>query len=192
MKSRKIQFKSQKSEKAVCRDQRAVFFAPRAFGRPFPPLDHARSASQTARSSRAIIRKMPHEQGASVCGSAAGVALRLRFAMRSSPPSAPLSPLADPRPKPGVRNADEAMNSPAGHWKIGGHSAGRQDSAMKVGLIVWRRRARQGYYGSDRLGAPASVPPLTRPPPPGSLASRFSSREAVAVRLRETFSTQAS
>jgi hypothetical protein len=35
-----------------------------------------------------------------ICGSAAGVALRLRFAMRSSPPSAPLFPLADRRPKP--------------------------------------------------------------------------------------------
>src|SRR5580765_1461119 len=32
-----------------------------------------------------------------------------------------------------------------------------------------------------RLDAPASVPPLTRPPSPGSFASRFSSREAVAV-----------
>ena len=39
---------------------------------PFPPLDHARSASQTARSSRASIRKMPQLRRASVCGSAAG------------------------------------------------------------------------------------------------------------------------
>ena len=100
------------------RDQRAVCFSARAFGRPFPPLDHAPSASQTARSSRASIRKVPHERLASVCGSAAGVALRLRFAMRSPPSSAPLCPLADRRPKPRVRNADEVLNSPTGHWRI--------------------------------------------------------------------------
>ena len=41
-----------------------------------------------------------HERRASVCGSAAGVALRLRFAMRFSPPSASLAPLSDRRPKP--------------------------------------------------------------------------------------------
>jgi hypothetical protein len=57
---------------------------------------------------------------------------------------------------------------------------------MKQNLIVRRRRARQGYYGSVRLDAPASVPPLTRPPPPGSLAFRFSSRESVAVQLQKT------
>lgn len=43
-----------------------------------------------------------HEQRASVCGSAAGVALGLRFTRRSSPLSAlrSTSPLADRRPKP--------------------------------------------------------------------------------------------
>jgi len=55
---------------------------------------------------------------------------------------------------------------------------------MKAPLIVWRQRARQGYYGSVRLDAPASVPPWTRPPPPRTFASRFSSREIVAVRPR--------
>ena len=55
---------------------------------------------------------------------------------------------------------------------------------MKARVIVWRRRARQGYYGSARLDARASVPPLTRPPRPGSFASRFSSREAVADQVR--------
>jgi hypothetical protein len=40
-----------------------------------------------------------HKRRASVCGSAAGVALRLRFTMRFSVPSAPLAPLADRRPK---------------------------------------------------------------------------------------------
>jgi hypothetical protein len=100
------------------RDQRAVCFTARTFVRPFAPLAHARSASQTARSSRASIRNVPHERRASVCGSAAGVALRLRFAIRSPPPSAPLSPLADPRPKPEIRNADEVMNPPTGRWRI--------------------------------------------------------------------------
>ncbi len=63
------------------------------------PFDDARSTSQTARSSRACIAQNPRPWRASVCGSAAGVALRLRCAKRSSPPSAPLPPLADHRPK---------------------------------------------------------------------------------------------
>ena len=43
---------------------------------------------------------MPQWRRASVSGSAAGVALRLRSAICSSPPSAPLFPLANHRPKP--------------------------------------------------------------------------------------------
>ena len=46
---------------------------------------------KTVRSSRAGIRNVPQTRRASVCGSAAGVALRLRSAMRLSPPSAPLA-----------------------------------------------------------------------------------------------------
>lgn len=65
-------------------------------------LDAARSASQTARSSRACMVQVPQERRASGCGSGAGVALRLRFAMRCSRFSAPLSPLAD-RSRRGVR-----------------------------------------------------------------------------------------
>lgn len=84
------------------RDQRTVCCASRAAGRPCPPVDPPASASQTARSSRASIRRMPHGRRASVWGSAAGVALRLRFAMRFSPLSAPLSPLAERRPNPVV------------------------------------------------------------------------------------------
>ena len=53
---------------------------------------------------RALVTSLhgagPQERRASVCDSAAGVALRLRFARRSSPSFAPLSPLADRRPKP--------------------------------------------------------------------------------------------
>ena len=55
-------------------------------------------------SNRALVTSLhgagPQERRASVCGSAAGVTLRLRFARRSPSPSAPLSPLADRRPKP--------------------------------------------------------------------------------------------
>jgi len=68
-------------------------------GRPVSPFDLACSASQKMRSSRAGIGELPQWRRASVCGSAAGVALRLRFAKRCSPPSAPLSPLTDRRPK---------------------------------------------------------------------------------------------
>jgi hypothetical protein len=42
---------------------------------------------------------VPQARLTSVSGSAAGVALRLRFATRASPPSALLAPLADRRPK---------------------------------------------------------------------------------------------
>jgi len=41
--------------------------------RPCPPLDRARSTSQTVRSSRASIRNEPQEWRASVCGSAAAL-----------------------------------------------------------------------------------------------------------------------
>ncbi|GEM_PF-4296495 len=54
---------------------------------------------KSARSSRAALADYRISRRASVCGSAAGVALRLRIAMRFSPPSAPLFPLADRRPK---------------------------------------------------------------------------------------------
>ncbi len=64
--------------------------------------------------------------------------------------------------------------------KLAHHSVGRSDNAMKPLLIVWRRRARQGCYGSPRLDARASVPPSTHPLPPGTFALRFSSRETVA------------
>jgi hypothetical protein len=54
--------------------------------------------------------------------------------------------------------AGKVLNSPISDWpisdfpindcKIASHSACRLDSAMKPSLIVWRRRSRQGYYGS--------------------------------------------
>ena len=78
----------------IRRDQRVLCFAARAFGRPFSPLDHARSASQSPRSSRAAM-DWPHQRQASVCGSAA--ALRSGFVPAVSPPALhfPRSPTAD-------------------------------------------------------------------------------------------------
>src|SRR5689334_1774874 len=64
-------------------------FASRVHGFVPVPFDRARSTSQTVRSPRAGIRSVPQGWRASVCGSAAGVALRLHCAMCS------VSPLAD-------------------------------------------------------------------------------------------------
>jgi len=98
------------------------------------------------RSSRAGIRNVPQQRRASVCGSAAGVALRLRFAMRSSPPSAPLSPLAEPQTeaeRPQLRDtrtrqsaidAFQIFQSVIEH--LTSHLAGKDDSAMKSASIV--------------------------------------------------------
>lgn len=74
-----------------CRDQRPLCCVTRAVRRPFHFANHALVTSGICRA--------PQERRASVCGSAAGVALRLRFARHCSPPSAPLSPPADHRPK---------------------------------------------------------------------------------------------
>jgi hypothetical protein len=85
------------------------------------------------------------------------VALRLRSrrlsALRSTFPAR--------RPQTEARQsafAGKVMNSPISDWpisdfpitdcKIASHSACRLDSAMKPCLIVWRRRSRQGFYGS--------------------------------------------
>ncbi len=122
------------------------------------PLDDARSASQTARSSRVAFATCRSSGGLPSAARRRDVPLRLRFVMRFSPPSAPLSPLADHRPKPEIRIRGKVMNSPISDWpisdfpitdcKIASHSACRRDNAMKPPLIVWRRRSRQGYYGS--------------------------------------------
>ena len=81
------------------RDQRVVCFVSWAVGRlvclATTPVHFANRALVTS-----LHGAGPQERLASVCDSAAGVALRLRFAKRSSAPSAPLSPLADRRPKP--------------------------------------------------------------------------------------------
>lgn len=66
---------------------------------------------------------MPRVRQASVCGSAAGVALRLHFAMRFIPPSAPLFPLADHRPKPKCDQSrnDEFVNRDSTHPESSDH-----------------------------------------------------------------------
>jgi Helix-turn-helix domain len=57
-------------------------------------------------------------------------------------------------------------------------------SAMKPPVSVWRWRSRQGTTGRS-LDGRASVPPLTRPPPPGSLLVGFHAgiRTGVVFRL---------
>ena len=47
-------------------DQHTLCSTAPAAGRPFPPLDHACSVPQSARSSRASIRNMPQARRASV------------------------------------------------------------------------------------------------------------------------------
>jgi len=44
------------------RDQRAVCSVPRPVGRPRPPLDHVRSTTQTARSSRVALAELPQRR----------------------------------------------------------------------------------------------------------------------------------
>jgi hypothetical protein len=63
---------------------------------PFTPLDHARSASQSPRSSRAVIQIAASAAGFRL-RLGGGVALRLRSGRLSA--CAPLFPLADRRPK---------------------------------------------------------------------------------------------
>src|SRR5207302_10312506 len=102
----------------IRRDQRALCCAPRAARRPCPPLDRARSATLRARSSRAAISSAAAAVGFRL-GSAAGVAPRLRFARRSSPPSTPLPPTADRRPKPELSGIAVAWRTPAAglNWR---------------------------------------------------------------------------
>jgi hypothetical protein len=52
-----------------------------------------------------------HQRRASVCGSAPGVALWLRFAMRSSPSSAPLPCSPNRRPEPNRHNCSQVIGS---------------------------------------------------------------------------------
>jgi hypothetical protein len=89
--------------------------------------------------------------------------------------------------------AGKVMNSPISDWpmsdfpitdcKIASHSSCRRDSAMKPRSIVWRRRSLQDTTGRS-LKRSRFRSSLTRPPPPGSFASRFSSRETCLLERR--------
>ena len=139
------------------RDQRTFRFTPQAWWSPRFPYNHACSASQKMRSSRAGIGRLPQQAAGFRLWPGGGVALRLHSAKRCSPPSAPLSPPADHRPKPEVRIRGNVMNSPISDWpisdfsitdcKIASHSSCRRDSAMKPCSIVWRRRSLQDTTG---------------------------------------------
>ena len=85
-------------------------FASRAAGRPFPPLDHARSTPQTARSSRASIRNVAQRRRASVCGSAA--------ALRSGSNSL-CAPLRPPLHFPRSPTTDRSRKSEVAKNRIG-------------------------------------------------------------------------
>lgn len=151
------------------RDQRAICFAPQATGRPSLPLDHARSTAQTARSSRAASVTATAYAAASVRSSVA--ALRSGFI----PLYAPFQPalhLPARRPQTEADELAYAYNTGCLDASAGAnsqsastirspysHSTDSADSAMKSALIVWRRRARQGYCGVGSLDARASVPP---------------------------------
>lgn len=88
---------SRRHPPAFRRDQRTIRFAPRANGRPRPPFDQAHSTAQIVRSSRAASVWGHRIRAGFRLRRGGGVALRLRFALRFSPSSAPLSrsPTAD-------------------------------------------------------------------------------------------------
>jgi hypothetical protein len=144
---------------------------------PVPPLDDARSTPQTARSSRARIRKTPQERRASVCGRRRDVSLRLRFAKRSSPLSAhfPRSPTTDRSQT--VRIRGQVMNSPISDWPISDFPITDCKIGEPFGLLPGQHEENplncmaasvaSRILRLARLNARASVPPLTRPPPPG-------------------------
>ena len=81
------------------RDQRAVCSTPRPAGRPRPPSRRSPFHYANCALVTSGIGRVAAKAAASVCGPAAGVALRLRCAMRFPPLSAPL-PARDRRPKP--------------------------------------------------------------------------------------------
>ena len=85
-----------------------------------------------------------------------GATLRLRSCVSPSALHFSRSPTTDRSQE--IRTRGNVMNSPYSNWpisdfsitdcKIASHSACRRDNAMKPLLILWRRRSRQGYYGS--------------------------------------------
>ena len=130
-------------------------------------------------------------------GGLPSVARRRRCAPTPFLPSLRLpSTLPARRPQTEARKsayAGKVLNSPISDWpisdfpindcKIASHSACRLDSAMKPSLIVWRRRSLQDTTGRS-LKRSRFRSSSTRPPPPGSFAFRFSSREVCLLERR--------
>jgi hypothetical protein len=120
------------------------------------PLDHARSTPQN----RALVTS--GNAKCRISGGLPSAARRRRCAPTPFQPSLRLrSTVSARRPQTEARQsaiAGKVMNSPISNWpisdfpitdcKIASHSACRRDSAKKTLSIVWRRRSRQGYYGS--------------------------------------------
>jgi hypothetical protein len=122
------------------RDQRAVCFAARAARRSY-----ASRRRPFRFSNRALVTSLhgagPQERRASVCGPAAGVALRLRSARRSSPPPLhlPRSPTADRSPfyRRGGRDARRDSACCSNNSRVRPTSAASADS---LGNVVWYSR----------------------------------------------------
>ena len=183
-----------KQQIADCRRyQRAICFVSRSARRPYPP-----SRRRPFRfSNRALVTSLhsagPKERRASVCGSA--VALRTGcdslIASLRSPLHLSRSPTTDRSQKSAY--VSKVMNSPISDWpvsdfpitdwKIGKPFGSSSDSAMKPRSIVWRRWSLQDTTGRS-LKRSRFRSSLTRPPPPGSFASRFSSREVCLLERR--------
>jgi hypothetical protein len=92
---------SLESIRRIRRDQRAVSFASRAAGRSYASRPRPFSFANRALVTSGLPQCAAMSGGLPSAARRRDVALRLRFAKRFSPPSAPISPLTDRRPKPG-------------------------------------------------------------------------------------------
>ena len=156
----------------ICRLRYAVTNARllRSTGCPSPPRRRPLHFTN-----RALVTSLhgagPQERRASVCGSAAGGARRLRFARRLSPPSAPLSPPPDRRPKPDAyfprappRPPPPPSNhAPARRSRPGGTPPAPWGGWMGGGASAWSiastmgRRARAIWAPTPWLGRKVSM-----------------------------------
>ena len=124
----------------------ARFASPRGLPVALLPFDDARSTAQF----RALVTSA-HPQCATIIGGLPSVArrrdavLRLRFAKRFTPHSAPLSPLADRRPKRSIHDSAPSFRQPTNDVfqifqsvieQLTSHLAGKEDSAMNSDSIV--------------------------------------------------------
>jgi hypothetical protein len=166
---------------------------------PFHGLSVASYASRP-RPFHSAKPRARHERASAMCRMSGGLpsaARRRRCAPTPFQPSLRLrSTVSARRPQTEARKsayAGKVLDSPISDWpisdfpitdcKIVNHSACRRDSAMKPCLIVWRRRSLQDTTARS-LKRSRFRSSLTRPPPPGSFASRFSSREVCLLDRR--------